>query len=102
MIALLLFQAAVAGPVLEKPRRPTNDMRCGKPGPDGEIVVCAKSQEEFRLRPVPERYVVDTPALPKAETSILGGKAKIAGEVEQGDVGGFPTNRAMVRLKVPF
>ena len=34
--------------------------------------------------------------------ATLGGKAKIAGEVEQGDVGGFPTNRAMVRLKVPF
>lgn len=102
MIALLLLQATVAGPVLEKRSRVAPAVRCGTAGPDGEIVVCAKTQEEFRLKPLSDRYRADDPALPRAETSILGGKARVAADAEQGSVGGFPTNRAMVRLKMPF
>jgi len=39
--------------------------------------------------------------LPNAELHIGEGVA-IAGETEQADVGGFTSNRAMLRLKIKF
>ncbi|KQT32675.1 hypothetical protein ASG29_13135 [Sphingomonas sp. Leaf412] len=100
MLVLALLQAAVAGPLLDKPRAPAR--ACGTTAPDGSLIVCGAGQEGFRLRPLPERYAADPAALPKAETGILGGKAKLAAEAEQAGVGGVVSNRAMVRLKTPF
>ncbi len=100
MLVLALLQAAVAGPVIEKPRRPAP--ACGATGPDGALIVCGEGQEQFRLRVLSDRYQTDAAAIPKAETSIFGGKAKVAAEVEAAGVGGVQSNRAMVRLKMPF
>ena len=100
MLVLALLQAAVAGPTIAKPRAPAP--ACGTAAPDGSLVVCGQGQEGFRLRPLPDRFTSDPAALPKAETGVLGGKAKLAAEAEQARVGGFVSNRAMVRLKAPF
>ena len=101
MMVLALMQAAVAGPVIEKPSRPAP--ACGSTGPDGELIVCGTGQEQFRLRRLSDRYQSDAAAIPKAETTILSGKAKVAAEAEQaGDGRGGRINRAMVRLKMPF
>ena len=100
MLVLAILQAAVAGSMIEKPRRPAP--ACGTTGPDGALIVCGAGQEQYRLRPLADRYQADAAALPKAETSILGGKAKLAGEAEAAGVGGVQSNRAMVRLKMPL
>jgi hypothetical protein len=65
-----------------------------------EIVVCGRAPGELgpsRLPPLPARES----DIPKAETAIGKGIA-IAGETEQADVGGVPSNRLMVRLKIKF
>jgi hypothetical protein len=65
-----------------------------------EIIVCGRRDGEpgpYRLPQLPPR----DPGLPRAETGIAKGVA-IAGETERADVGGFPSNRAMVRLKIKF
>ena len=64
-------------------------------------MVCARRDqaERYRLRPL--QPTVEGGALPKAETR-LSGKATLAAETEAGNVGGFVSNRAMIRLKVGF
>lgn len=86
MLVAFLLQAAVAGPVLDQPRPAGVCPR----SPSGDVVVCARpgAPERFRLRPLPDRYSADAPALPKAETRVLGGRAKLAAEAEAGSVGG--------------
>ncbi len=96
----LLLQAAVAGPMLPKPRS-VLPRECPKPQEgDTTVVVCGRGQEEFRLRNVPERYSSDPQALPRAQTTI--GDNTVGADTEQGNVGGFPSNRIMLRLKRPF
>lgn len=66
----------------------------------GEIVVCANRDGDrpYRLKqPAPPRKT----ELPKAQMNIAEGVS--AGiETEEADVGGFPSKRAMVRLKIKF
>ena len=64
-----------------------------------EVVVCANRNGEspYRLK---EEASPETD-VPKAELSIAEG-ASVAGETEQADVGGVPSNRVMLRLKVKF
>jgi hypothetical protein len=68
---------------------------------DGEVVVCANRNGEspYRLRDVPAPAEGQT--LPKAEVKVADGVG-VAAEAEKVDVGGFNSNRAMVRLKVKF
>ncbi|KAB7647462.1 hypothetical protein [Polymorphobacter fuscus] len=63
-----------------------------------EITVCAKGDQPYRLKP--DLAPLPEPGLPKAETSALGGR--VAVETERVGVGGFPSNRAMVRMKWKF
>lgn len=102
MLMWLVLQAAIAGPALEKPQAPARP--CESVAAGSEVVVCGRAvdQEAFRLRAIPDRYEENPAALPKAETSILGGRAKLAAETEQAGVGGFVSNRGMVRLKIPL
>lgn len=100
MLIAALFIQAVSGPVLPKPKS-VLPHECPKAEPgDTSIVVCARGQEEFRLRAVPERYSSDPQALPQAAMKI--GNNTVSAETEQGGVGGIPTNRVMLRLKRPF
>ncbi|MDR6788001.1 hypothetical protein J2Y58_001353 [Sphingomonas sp. BE138] len=95
-----LLQSAVAGPLVSQPhaRDP-----CTAPT-RGDVVVCGRrpDPERYRLRPLDDRYDPDAAALPKAETGILGGRAALAAEAEAASVGGVQSNRAMIRLKIPF
>jgi hypothetical protein len=65
----------------------------------GEVVVCANRNGEspYRLK----QPVQQSRALPKADLQI-GEGASVAAETEEADVGGFKSNRAMVRLKIKF
>lgn len=94
---LLILLQSVAGPVLDDPRLRVVKPRCA-PAENGDVTVCARPQSD-RLPRLPERY--QEGALPKAEATVFG-DAKVGIETEQGSVGGIPSNRAMVRLKIPF
>ncbi|MCW6534312.1 hypothetical protein [Sphingomonas lycopersici] len=98
MELLLLALQAVAGPVLAEARPRLAERTC-PPAREGEVTVCGRREEPFRLKRLPARY--DESALPKAETTVLG-NARLGVETDQGSVGGVSSNRAMVRLKVPF
>ncbi|MFK3891426.1 hypothetical protein [Sphingomonas sp. NPDC079357] len=94
------LQFVVAGPLLDKPAVPDP---CRAPT-GNDVVVCGRrpDPDRFRLRPLTDRYDADAAALPKAETAILGGRATLAAEAEAASVGGAPSNRAMIRLKIPL
>lgn len=100
MHAALLLALQVAGPPAPAPEK----LRAARPCPTdaaetGDVVVCGRpDQEQFRLRPLPD---CAEPAMPRAETGVLG-HLKAAADVEQGNVGGLPSNRIMLRLKLPF
>jgi hypothetical protein len=67
---------------------------------DDEIVVCGRRREGFS----PYRINQPTPRQsepPKAELQLADG-VRAAAETENADVGGFPSNRVMVRLKIKF
>ena len=64
-----------------------------------EVVVCGRrdSQSPYRIGPQPEL----PPAIPNAEFRLLDGVG-LKLHAEEGEVGGVPTNRAMVSLKIKF
>ncbi|MBS0482438.1 MAG: hypothetical protein JSR96_09855 [Proteobacteria bacterium] len=74
-----------------------NPERC-PPARPGEIVVCAADPESFRMRPIvpPGR----DPAPPNQIR--LGENSSVETGVEQATVGGWSSNRAMVRYKLKF
>ena len=67
---------------------------------DGEVVVCANrdGSSPYRLQ---EPLTPQPTATPKAELTVAQG-VSVAAESEEADVGGVPTNRGMIRLKVKF
>ncbi len=72
--------------------------RCA-PGRPGEIVVCATDQSEFRYK---REFDSDPPPdIPGARISVGKGKT-LSAEIEQAGVGGFPSNRIMMRLRIGF
>lgn len=71
--------------------------RC-PPHQSGEIVVCAQDPETFRLRPLPEKAEDPVP-----RTQLKTGEhTSIGAELESAGVGGFVSNRVMIRGKVKF
>ena len=99
MFVILFAQAAAAVPSsLVGPPVPR---RCEEIGSrSDEVVVCAarpRARSPYRI----ELPAADQTGLGKAEVSV-GNGAKIAAETETADVGGFPSKRAMIRLKVAF
>jgi len=64
------------------------------------VVVCAPDQQQFRLGS-PPRSARDGAVLPRAQLA-LDGKTSLSTETEQAGVVGFPSNRAMLRLKRRF
>lgn len=99
-LLLALQSAPVAGPPLPIPDKPRRVRDC--PAGDSEyseVVVCGRpDQDQYRLKPLPSRYADST--LPRAEVAL--GDGKLAADVEQVGVGGFPSNRIMLRFKLPF
>lgn len=71
--------------------------RCPVRQPD-EIVVCAEDPETFRLRPLPEKSEDPAP-----RTRIKTGEnTSIGAELEGAGVGGYVSNRVMLRGKISF
>ena len=66
-----------------------------------EVVVCANpnGMSPYRLKDQPPPR--PGARLPKAEVQLADG-VKVGAETESADVGGFPSNRAMLRLKLKF
>ena len=98
LLSLVVAQAVSASP----PERVdlTLPQPCGaESGDSGEVVVCANRNGEgpYRLKPAPPPQK----ALPDAQVKIAEG-VSAAAETEAVDVGGFPSNRAMIRLKIKF
>ncbi len=66
---------------------------------DDDVIVCGRRSESNRYRiPPPTPY---QSGLPKAEVK-LGNGTSLSADTEQVDVGGWPSNRAMIRLKFKF
>ena len=79
----------------EVARRPK---RCSDASPN-EIVVCARRGQGDRLKPIPGAAELDRPE--DAAIDLPGGM-KGSAVVESATVGGFQSNRVMVRIKMPF
>ncbi len=72
-----------------------------KPDPaGGEIVVCARPDANRRYR-YRDLAVDGPPLLPRAEMQ-LNDRMSLAASTENADVGGFRSNRAMVRFTLKF
>ena len=99
LLLAAMFQAVSASPpervdlTIAQPCQPAK-------GAEGEVVVCANRNGEspYRLRDVAP---VEQKALPDAQVQIAKGVSGGA-ETESVDVGGFPSNRAMLKLKIKF
>ena len=99
LLVLLAFQSGPPdGPALLLPPTLSAKRECRSDDVVDEVVVCGRPNDEFRLEPLPDRYQA---GVPRAEFALPGG-AKAAAETEQGGVGGFPSNRVMLRLKIPL
>jgi hypothetical protein len=104
-VALLLLQAA-ASIAPAAPAEPDDRLLHPAPPPPhctsstNEIVVCAKDQDSYRLKPSGPQF--DTAeGLPKAEWRLFG---DVKGGVgfNQRNVGGYPSNAVMATIKIPF
>jgi hypothetical protein len=93
--------ATIAGPPAPLPAPIRTIRPCSLAEDDSEVVVCGRrhAADRYRLRSLPA--TASDGGLPKAEARIFG-NAKLSAEAEAASVGGFISNRAMVRLKVPF
>jgi hypothetical protein len=97
----LLIALQAVGPPAPLPATRPSDRPCPVAQPGEDIVVCARPNEQYRLKPLTRRFTAErTP--PKAQVGIAG-VGTVAAEVEQGaDAQGGPVNRAMVRLRIPL
>jgi len=67
---------------------------------ENEVVVCARRSGDlspYRIKQLPARQS----NIPKAETQLADG-VRASAEAEKADVGGFPSNRLMIGLKIKF
>ena len=98
LLLVAMSQAAISIPtgkivVIPRPcdaQTPSND----------DVIVCGRRRDDstrYRLPP-PTPY---QSALPKAELK-LGNGTSLSAETERVDIGGTPSNRAMIRLKFKF
>jgi hypothetical protein len=98
---LLLLVAQAVGSAPAEQIVPAAAPRCrARASSNDEIVVCARRPDG----PNPYR-INQPPAAPsepsKAEVQIARG-VSAAAETEQADIGGFPSNRLLVRFKIKF
>lgn len=99
LLSLMLLQAGTAlAPVdFDLAQLKPSTAPC-KTGRADEIVVCGSNGPGNRLVPVEDRTV---DGLPKAEIGLFGNVRGGVG-VQRNDVGGFPSNRVMATVKIPF
>jgi hypothetical protein len=101
MPAWLFVALQASGPPAPVPPRLVSDRPCPVAQPGEDIIVCARRNDTYRLKPLSELYAVEREP-PKAQVNIAG-VGTVAAEVEQGrDMQGGPINRAMIRLRIPL
>ena len=98
LLAMVVAQAVSASPperidlTIRQPCQPQS-------GSPGEVVVCARTGESpYRIEQPP---APPPRALRKAEVKLAEG-VEAGVETEQADVGGHPSKRAMLRVKIKF
>lgn len=109
-MAVLAFMFAAASASPSEPGRVTQPPaphiylyplagQCDRRESADEIVVCGdtSADEAFRLRPIDGQKFQDKPL--RAETKLGGGTIGVNGG--RATVGGFPSNRVMVTIKIP-
>ena len=99
MMALLIFAAATTiPPDFDLALLPKRAGQCRNANAD-QILVCASGiVRDDRVR---DFGSADELYLPKAEVTLVG-DVKAAVESEAVDIGGSPSKRMMVRVKIPF
>lgn len=100
-LPLLFLVQSASGASADDPNAIDLTIRDCRTSPDRpeEIVVCARRDNENRYRIGPQTEV--SADLPKAAIK-LGDSAALTAEAEQGELGGRPTNRALLKLKIKF
>ena len=101
MPLLLLLAVQAIGSAPSEPIVPATAPRCrARASADDEIVVCARRPDganPYRINQPPAAQSEPS----KAEVRIAAG-VTAAAVAEQADVGGFPSNRLLVRFKIKF
>ena len=95
-ISLLLLLQATAAPATYDTRAVTQACDRAASGDDAIVVCGRRDKERYRIPPLPS----DDPRFGPAETSIDG--ARVGLETERGFVGTFPTNRVMLKVRIPL
>ena len=100
MLLLIVMAQAASSP-------PPQKIDLTIPGPcdtqastDEDVIVCGRRRDDssrYRIPPPTPNQSV----LPKAELR-LGNGTSLSADTEQVDIGGTPSNRAMIRLKFKF
>lgn len=99
LVMIALQTGAVAGPVLPVPRKAPTARRCPPDDGGGDVVVCGRSSDADRIGTIPDYSAPMTLPRARAEIPVVGA---VSAEVEQADVGGTPSKRAMIRLTIPL
>ena len=99
LLLLLTAQAAPGAPpeTIDLLARPEPSCAATKAN---EVVVCGRRNADRYRIPPEYRTTEQTEELGRAEMRI--GSAAIAAQTERAQVGDFPSNRIMLRIKVPF
>ena len=97
LLALLSLHAA--DPAIDTHRRVLPERCRAATVREGEVVVCGRRDRQDPYRIGPQQPT--PPALPDAQFKISD-NVGVTLRGDQGDVGGFTTNRAMISLKIKF
>jgi hypothetical protein len=99
MLLLTFLSLQVAEPSISSTIKILPDRCRAASTREDEVVVCGRrgDQSPYRIGP----QAPSPPTLPDATFKLSDGvEAKLS--ADQGEVGGIPTNRAMIRLKIKF
>jgi len=99
MLSVLMACQLMAG-AADRPLIETDfDLQQVAPAGDSDtIVVTGRRRPSPRLIPLPN---MREPTLPRADIPLFG-DTHVSLDVEQGEVANAPSNRAMVKIRIPF
>ena len=96
VVSLLLLLQSAAAPVIYDTRAVTQACDHGAIRDDAIVVCGRRDKERYRIPPLP----ADDSRFGPIGT-IVGG-ARVGVETERGFVGSFPTNRVMLKVRIPL